>query len=169
MLTKLLGAVAIASLPTLGAAATLTGDTIDFTADVGVFAATDVLVGAGVDTTAGAFSFDFDAGVGGDEFIWSASDSGSLAGSIGISLTDLDFDDGSLLIDFSLDETLLTDLAWTITDDSVVFTYSSTGFIGPGTVLSGSFVTAAVPLPAGLPLLLTALGGIALLRRKRAA
>ena len=111
--------------------ASLTGDTITFDNSF-------VNVGAGIDDSFGVFSFDFDAGTGGDVFEWTSSSSGFLGGiPFAPDQFDLDFDDGSTLIGFALTSTLLSGLSFVTTSDSIIFTHTSTGFIGPGTVISG--------------------------------
>lgn len=149
MLVALLGTSAVQATP-----AVLTGDTI-------VFDSSSVAVGPGIDDAIGAFSFDFDAGIDGDEFEWVSSSSAFLGG-FTPDMFDLDFNDGSTLVDFVVISTLLTDLTTTIGSDSILFSFSSTGFIGPGTVLSGRFVTSssAVSVPATLSIVLVGLFGV---------
>ena len=148
----------------------LTGDTVTFTANPGVFGPVNVVVGAGDDLVANNFRFDMNAGAAQDHFTWiSTPVSGDLSGSQSITIGDLDFSDASTLVDFIIDSTLLSGVSVAIGVDSVTISYTSTGPVGPGVVLDGRFVTtAAVPAPATLPLLLTAIAALGVTRRSKA-
>ncbi|MBL8448037.1 MAG: PEP-CTERM sorting domain-containing protein [Zoogloeaceae bacterium] len=142
-------------------AVALTGDTITF--DGG-----PVVVGAGIDRAFGVFAFDFDAGPDGDIFQWTSSASGFLGGTPFVpNIFDLDFNDGSTLVGFDLTSTLLSNLSFVVTPDSITFSHTSTGFVGPGVVISGRFITTstAVPEPTALTLVALGLAGFALNRR----
>lgn len=169
---KLLSCALLAVAPWFVSASVLTGDTVTFTANPGVFGPVAALVGAGTDLTAGAFRFDFNAGAG-DAFSWiSSPGAGGLAGSTSITISDMDFTDGSSLVGFQVDSTLLSGVSISTTADSLTISYTSVGLIGPGTVISGRYVTTAVvPIPATLPLVLAGLGllGLSVRRRIQAA
>jgi hypothetical protein len=169
---RLLSCGLLALAPWFASASVVTGDTVTFTANPGVFGPVAALVGAGTDLTAGVFQFDFDAGAG-DTFSWISSPAaGDLAGSTSITISDLDFTDGSSLVGFVLDSTLLSGVSISTTADSLTISYTSGGFVGPGTLISGRYVTRAeVPVPATLPLVLAGLGllGFSVRRRSQAA
>ncbi len=147
----------------MSSAAVLTGDSI-------IFDGSSVNVGAGIDDSFGVFSFDFDSGTESDLFVWTSSSSGFLGGTPFVpDMLDIDFDDGSTLVDFSLVSTLLSDLSYSITADSITFSHTSTGFIGPGIVLSGRFITTSsvVPEPSIIALFSLGLVGIGIARRRQ--
>ncbi len=167
---KLIALVFLTLMNTVSSAAVLTGDSIDFTvAPAGIFSTPPVVVGAGDDLVSIFYHFDFDAGPAGDQFLWSSIPSaGNLAGSNAITLSDLDFNDGSSLIGFDLFSTLLSGLTISVMPDSITFSHTSTDMVGPGTVLSGRFITTSthqIPTPATAPLVLLA-AGIALWRAR---
>lgn len=149
----------VAAIP--ASASTLNGDSLSITFQPGnnVLGA-NVTVGPGVDLTLGGFTFDLNAGADGDEFIF-MDGGGFFSGSTSLVLSDLDFSDGSSLVNFSLLSTSLTSLSFVVGPDSLTFTYDNPGF-GPnnGPAISGRFLTsAAVPEPT-TPLLIL-LGGLA--------
>jgi len=158
-------AALILYIPTFASAGIITGDSVIFQADPGVFGPVAVTVGAGTDLITENFTFDFNAGIGNDVFNWSSSPGGSLAGSTSVTLSDMDFVGGALLTGFSLISTVLSDLTWSTTSDSITFFYTSTGIVGPGRILVGQY---KVPEPGTLAILALGLLGLGALRRQHA-
>lgn len=165
---KLISCALIAMTPLYASASVVTGDTVTLAANPGVFGPAASLVGAGTDLTVGNFSFDFDGGAG-DAFTWdSVPNAGALFGSTSITISDLDFTDGSSLVGFVLDSTLLAGVSIATTADSLTISYTSTGSVGPGRILSGRYQTSTgVPEPATMPLILAGLGLLIFLSRSR--
>lgn len=159
---KWLLALFIAFAPQISFTATLMGDEVLLTFDPTNYARTGI-VGAEFDIEQGVFLFDFNAGIAGDRFSWIAQDTGGFGGATGFTLSGLDFSDGMLLTGFEISDTLLQGL--TFSHDarslSVFWTNDPLTGVGPGSVLSGRFLTtqvmAPVPIPAALPLLLIGL------------
>lgn len=139
-------------------ASLLLGDDVSATFEPDVITLNGV-VGSGAETGIGSFSLDFNAGANDDVFEWSASSAGNLANTTGLSLNSLAFTDGSPLIDFRVFSTALPDLEFTLTADSIAFTFGPTFSVGPGVVLAGQFITptTTVPAPAALSMLLLGL------------
>lgn len=172
---KKIAIAALIALSSFGAqASVLTGDTATITFNPGIFTA-NFGIGAGIDFTANNFMMDLDAGVNGNEYIFtSLPQAGSFAGSTSFTLSGLDFTDSSVLTGFSLISTSLTNFSFSTTANSITFFYTDTAG-GPGVVIDGLFVTAprqgAVPLPGTLPLALLGLGalGLGLRARRRGA
>ena len=172
---KMLLPLVLAFAPQFASAATLNGDNVTLTFNPINVVRTGT-VGAGVDITQLNFLFDFNTGVNGDGFDWSSLPfAGFLAGSTGITFSSLDFSGGAVLSGFHLAATVLSDLTITFTDHTLSFFWTTdpTAHVGPGEILSGTFLTKAanVPLPAALPLALTGIGvlGAIARRKKRAA
>ena len=132
------------------------------------------IVGPGTDVTIVNAFYDFNAGVGGNEFIFSVNNAfcgvAACGGPIKLSLLDLNFSGGEQLVGFTLLSTALSGLSFTLTSTSLIF-LATEGNIGPGTVISGIFQTApfAVPVPAALPLLAAGISAMGFMgwRRKR--
>ena len=68
---KLICSLAIFLSPLLVSASVLTGDSVTLTANPSVFSQSSI-VGSGFDMNAGSFHFDLDAGVGGNEFLFTS-------------------------------------------------------------------------------------------------
>lgn len=156
----------------LAQASVLTGDSVLLQADPGVVPPTAAIVGAGDDFVFLNFRFDLNGGPDENLFSWiSTPDAGDLAGSTSIVLSDLDFAGGASLIGFEPFETLLSDLVITTTADSISFAYTSSGLVGPGTILRGLFLTeSTVPVPGTALLMLSGLALVPLYSsRKRKA
>ena len=166
-LTNTLAAFSILTLSALGVnAATLTGDDVTLEiSDVG-FSQT-VTVGAGTDFTANAVSWDVDFGADGDELNVSVIGDFPSFGATSFELSSLDFSGGEFLTGFANLFSQLQNTSFSLTDSSILFTFDD-GPVTNGTVLSGRFETAApIPLPAGVWLLLTSLGGLAVVKRRK--
>ncbi len=153
-------------LPIFAHAGLVIGDEVTVTFDPINFPRTG-FVGPGAETGLGSFSFDFNAGAGGDVFEWTGANiPGNLNGISGITLTSLEFDDASTLIDFNLFSTVLPNLDFTVTATSIAFTFDAIFEAGPGTILSGQFITptTTVPEPDIFALMLLGLVGLRLRR-----
>ena len=139
------------------------------------------IVGNGTDVTIGGGFFDFNAGAGGNQFNFSVSKKfcgvAHCGGAIKLSLLDLNFSGGELLIGFTLLSTALKGLSFTFTSTSLIF-FATEKKLKRGTVISGIFLTApppvdnipaTVPIPAALPLLAAGLSAMGFMgwRRKR--
>ena len=83
-----------------------------------------------------------------------------------IALGDLDFSNDEVLVGFSDLFSSFQNTTFSFTQNSLTFNMTD-GPIGPGVILSGTFDTAAIPLPATAPLLAFALAGVFALRRFR--
>ena len=127
------------------------------------------VVGSGNDLVLGNFAFDLNAGLAGDEFTF-FDNGGFFSDNIQIVLENLDFSGGEVLTGFQLAASSLSNLSVSTTANSVTFTFDDPG-VGPdsGPAISGKFLTApaAVPLPAGLPLLAASMAAISFLRRRK--
>ena len=158
--------------PMAANAGLLAGDSVDFAVDPSLFSIT-VPVVAGNDydqDDRGVFEFDFNAGANGDTFSWVAWDSGYLAGSTSFTLSSLAFDDSSALIGFDVLSSLLDGITVSTTATSLTVDYTSAGYIGPGTVLSGRYITtSSVPEPGTLALLGLGLAGLGFTRQRKAS
>lgn len=156
------------ALPSFANAGLLVGD--DVTVAFNYTTSNDFVlpgtIGPGADAGIGNLAFDLNAGPGGDVFEWIALSVSNIDNVIGITVSDLAFDDGSDLIDFNLFSTVLSNLAYTISAASIAFTFDefSTINVGAGTVLSGQFITptTTVPEPGTLALLMLGLVGMRL-------
>jgi hypothetical protein len=156
--------------------ATLTGDSVavNYNDSIDPLDNGSGIVGAVNDVTIGGGLYDFNAGVGGNEFIFSVNKAfcgvAACGGPIKLSLLDLDFSGGEQLVGFTLLPTTLSALSFTFTSTSLIF-LATEGDIGPGTVISGIFQTAPseVPVPAALPLLAAGISAMGFMgwRRKR--
>ncbi|MEP7174392.1 MAG: VPLPA-CTERM sorting domain-containing protein [Aestuariivirga sp.] len=141
------------------------------------------IVGIGTDVTIGGGFYDFNAGAGGNQFVFSVNNRycgvARCSGAIKLSLLDLNFSGGEKLIGFTLLSTALRGLSFTFTSTSLVF-FATEGYfgrnVGRSMVISGIFLTApppvqnipaAVPIPAALPLLGSALGFFVWMGRRR--
>ena len=140
-------------------------------------------VGRGTDVTIGGAFYDFNAGAGGNQFIFSVNKRfcgvAACSGPIKISLLDLNFSGGEKLVGFTLLSKALKGLSFTFTSTSLIF-LATEGTIKRGTVISGIFLTApspvnipaAVPIPAALPLLaagISAMGFMGWRRKQKSA
>ena len=139
-----------------------------------------IVVAPGTDVTIGGAFYDFNAGVGGNQFIFSVNNRfcgvAHCNGAIKLSLLNLNFSGGEKLVGFNLLSTALSGLSFTFTSTSLIF-LATEGNIRRGTVISGIFLTApspanipaAVPIPAALPLLAAGLSAMGFMgwRRKR--
>lgn len=137
------------------------------------------IVGVGTDITIGGAFYDFNAGVGGNQFIFSVNKRfcgvAHCNGPIKLSLLNLNFSGGEKLVGFDLISTALSGLTFTFTSTSLIF-LATEDTIRKGVVISGFFLTApplnipaAVPIPAALPLLAAGLSAMGFMgwRRKR--
>jgi len=152
-------------------AALISGDTVQYSLDTNVLSGSAILV-EGVDEDISNFHFDFDSQVTNDVFLWTSTPvDGFLAGSTGLTISSLDFLSGDFLVDFDLFSTLLTGFSYSIlSNDSISFSWSNTGQVGPGTIIEGRFLTQSqVPGPASLALLGLGLAGIGFSRKKKTA
>ena len=156
--------------------ATLTGDlvAVNYNDSIDSFDNGSGIVGVGTDVTIGGGFYDFNAGVGGNEFIFSVNNSfcgvANCAGPIKLSLLNLNFSGGEQLVGFNLLSATLAGLSFTFTSTSLIF-LATEGDLAPGAVISGIFQTApsAVPIPAALPLLAAGISAMGFMgwRRKR--
>lgn len=172
--SAILAAALVLGMAGAASASTLAGDTVsvNLTADSD-FGTQSVVVGGGEEANYFGNQFlDFNAGPGGDLFtIRSTSTFSSIDGVGGApvvwTLTDLDFSDGKPLTGFEIVQNF-SNASAVVTADSVTISYEDIA-IPSGVYFTGRFVTDGVqrvPVPAALPLLAGALGGLALLRRR---
>ena len=143
------------------------------------------IVGVGTDVTIGGGLYDFNAGVEGNQFIFSVKKRfcgvAHCKGPIKLSLLNLNFSGGEQLVGFTLLSKALSGLSFTFTSTSLIF-LATEGKLKRGTVISGIFLTEApppppgpvdngpiVPLPAAFPLLGSALGIFIWMGRRRKA
>lgn len=138
------------------------------------------IVGVGTDVTIGGGFYDFNAGVGGNQFIFSVNNRycgvAHCSGAIKLSLLNLNFSGGERLVGFDLLSTTLSGLSFTFTSTSLIF-LATERRLRRGAVISGFFLTApppvnipaAVPIPAALPLLAAGISAMGFMgwRRKR--
>lgn len=168
----LLAAAALALTAFSAEAAVLTGDTLtrSFAGDTAT-----VAVATGYDDSVFGFNLDYDFGPG-TQFTFDASSTAlSFQGANSLELTGLSFSDGEVLTGFSIIDTALSGVSWSLTASSILFTWT----YQPQTVVSGaqiwgSFLTGPapagasdVPLPAAAPLALGALGLLGVIGRRR--
>ncbi len=167
---KNLVAILMLFIPTFASATLITGDSVIFQINPGVFGPVTATIGAGTDLTIRNYKYDFNAGSSGDVFSWISSPlRGDLAGSTSVMLSDMDFVGGSTLTGFTLFSTVLSDLSWSTTADSISFSYTSTGFVGPGTILKGQYAfVKTVPEPGILAMFALGLLGLGAFSRKKA-
>ncbi len=151
----------------------IVGSEVDVTFDPLIFGQT-VTVADGVDIQLLNFQIDLNHGVGGDVLLWeSLPAAGHLAGATGMTLSGLQFAGSVTLTGFELIGTVLSGLTFATTPDSLTFNWTTEpdAFVGPGTVLTGRYLTGAltIPIPEPGTLALTALGlaGIGFSRRKQ--
>ncbi len=162
---KKLVAALMLVIPGYASAGLITGDSVIFQANPAVFGPQSAIVGTGTDLTVSNFLYDFNGGSGDDIFSWISSPlAGNLAGSTSITLSDMNFVGGASLTGFTLFSSVLSDLAWSTTADSITFSYSSSGFVGLGLVLSGQY---SVPEPDTLAILALGLLGLGAFGRKK--
>ncbi len=167
---KTLALLAALALPAAAAASTLTGDEVSIEFNPGGTYSSTFTVGAGIDDEVNNFQLNVDAGTHGKQFHWTAINAGgSLAGATSFTFSDLDFTDGSTLIDFEIKTTLLDDVVASVTNGVLTVSWSTTGIVGPGPVLHGKYITSVVPLPASAPLILAGLGVLGFVGRRRKA
>lgn len=137
------------------------------------------IVGVGTDVIIGGGLYDFNAGAAGNQFAFRVNDRycgvAHCSGPLKLSLLNLNFSGGEQLVGFTLLSTALKGLSFTFTSTSLIF-FATEGRIRRGTVISGIFLTApppvqnipaAVPIPAALPLLGSALGFFVWMGRRR--
>lgn len=153
-------------------AATLSGDTIGFDLNDGQRTNNSIFVGSGADLSIAFSYYDFNAGADGDLFSIDVRGTfpgfASLGPKFTIELTDLDFSGGEILTDFVILNSVFAVDSISTTANSLTLSLFE-GLNGPGTVFSGRFITAPVPLPPSALLLLGALGAVVgLARRGRA-
>lgn len=166
---KTLALLAALALPTSASASTLLGDEVSIIADPGGIYSTTFTVDRGRDLAVGNFRANVSAGANGDQFHWSAVNSGGrLGGATSFTFSDLDFTDGSTLVGFKIKTTLLDDVVATVSNGVLTVSWSTKGIVGPGPVLHGKYITSVVPLPASAPLILIGLGALGLIGRRRA-
>jgi hypothetical protein len=163
--------------------ATLTGDSVAVKYNDSSLAINNGsgIVGVGTDVAIGGGFYDFNAGAGGNQFIFSVNDRycgvAHCNGAIKLSLLNLNFSGGERLVGFTLLSTALSGLSFTFTSTSLIF-LATEGRLRRGTVISGIFLTApppvdnipaAIPIPAALPLLAAGFGAMGFMgwRRKR--
>jgi hypothetical protein len=137
-------------------------------------------VGVGTDVTIVNAFYDFNAGAGGNEFIFGVNDNfcgvADCEGAIKLSLLNLNFSDGERLVGFTLLSTALSGLSFTFTSTSLIFLATEGDIQKNAAVIYGVFLTAppanipaAIPIPAALPLLAAGLSAMGFMgwRRKR--
>ncbi len=159
-------------IPTFASATLITGSSVIFQANPSVFGPVTATIGAGADVTSEYFLFDFNAGSGGDVFSWiSSPGAGNLAGSTSVALSDMSFVGGDTLTGFTLFSTVLSDLTWSTTTDSITFSYTSTGLVGSGSILQGQYAVLehAVSEPGMLVMFALGLLGLAVFSRKKSS
>jgi len=174
MMKKLIAAAtaAVIGLGSMAGAATMNGDSVNVEMSTvlgGSQGLQNSIVGAGVEGNYyGNQFFDFDDAT--DSFSISSGSnycgmtSCAFTDKVSWALTSLDF--GGPLTGISF---LLNNIGATIdsfTADAVYFSWDNVN-IPQGTYLTLKFETAAVPLPASLPLLMVGIAGLAALRRRR--
>lgn len=159
-------------LPFLASAGVITGSNVSVTFNPGNIVLNGT-VGTGNDIVIGQFLFDINDGIDNDIFNWdSLPQAGALVGTNTFTLSGLLFDGGEELAGFNVLGTVLTGLTTSFTSNSLTINYTNVGFVGPGEVLRGQYVTRApngVPAPGTLALLAAALPVIAFRRRRRAS
>lgn len=164
--------IALAALATPSFSATLNGDTVGIDINDGTVVTT-ALVGPGVDKTIAELEFDFNGGVNGDEFSLSAPRNfSSVSGGVPLKFTfdSLDFSGGEILVGFADLFSVFSNTVASVDNGKLIISFDD-GAGSAGTIISGRYITAAsqVPLPAGLPLLLSGFGALALMRRRKRA
>jgi len=175
MITKVLSATALMTcLATVGSAATFNGDTADFelfadgfgsafqsTALINTDIEVDFLPSFAIDVEGLTLSITFDLGT-----------EPELGAETTINVSDLDADDGSRIVGLSQtggNARLVSGTSTRHNSVSVDF-FNFTSAQSPGSQTFEFVIeTAAIPLPASLPLMLLGFGALAMNRRRKAA